>query len=160
MTRNQTVAELKIVVPEQSAPVLNLRSGEKRYYFDTAPEQDVWNAVMLWVLPPFPGENGVKMPRFIVISAIQQQTVNEGKWRWVDVSPVAKDVIVNDLLNNGARIEKWYYLVHSGELKSSMVGQASRVAGEAEFYFTPQTPRPLKWWEPIMRWLVRKSAGI
>ena len=140
---------------------LVLQVGEKRSYFEVPPDNRPSYGVMLWPAPAFPGEQ-TSAPQPVLLCAglyMGNKPNTPNQWRWLQLSPDAYDVISRDLTRGQAVPGRWYYLVLSQGGGFGSLEDDDSLVGPAEYFFVQRGSRPLKWWEPLMRWLVRKSAG-
>lgn len=141
--------------------VFALQVGEKRAYFEVPPDNQLCYAVMLWPAPPFPGAQAAEAQNVLLCAALQMgpQPGTPHQWRWLHLAPEAYDIISADLSRGQASPGRWYYMALSQGTGFRTLDDDDNLAGPAEFYFVQRNSRPLKWWEPLLRWLVRKSAG-
>ena len=142
--------------------VFALQVGEKRSYFEVPPDNQLCYAVMLGPAPAFPGEQAASTPQNVLLCAalhMGKQPNTPHQWRWLQLAPEAYGVMSDDLVRGQAAPGRWYYMVLSQGAGFRALDDADNLVGPAEFYFVKRSSRPLKWWEPLMRWLVRKSGG-
>jgi hypothetical protein len=141
--------------------IFALRDHEKRSYFEVAPDNKLSYAVMLWNAPAFPGMNVTESQPLLLCAAytLGAQPNSQNTWVWLHLDPYCYDLIREDLAGHRATPGQWYYMMLSDGVGHRASSHGEYAAGPAEFYFTPRQSRPLKWWEPLMRWLVQKSAG-
>lgn len=161
MTEIRVSEGLKRQAQSLDREIFALRDHEKRSYFEAPPDNKLNYAVMLWDAPAFPGSATTGDNHVLLCAAYTTaaRAHSQNIWTWLHLDPYTYDTIRTDLAGHGATPGQWYYMVLSDGSGYRAPGHGECIVGPAEFYFTPRQSRPLKWWEPFMRWLVRNSAG-
>lgn len=105
--------------------ILNLRHYEyKRYLTELRGAiPDNAYAVALVKTPPFPGNKEFHHPESSPLAVVcaAMYSITEGQrsgeklWGWICLGPQSKDEIGKDLLDAGAEVGRWHYLVLSSE---------------------------------------------